>query len=332
MAQKIIVSSGCIACGLCIGSPYIEETPEGTAVPKGSGILPDKEEMEFLKLLEGCPAKAISLETMKVKSKDGIIQYMNQTAAAFQLQEPSKEQLAFDEKNIVIPIPEYVKGEQTDMFSNYNRAKEAASDAVNRAMFSQRKTIIQNIINNYRIDKLMGYYEYKEAKDNFYYSANKTAQKLLDDWIREIQINHADIEIPEKVLLIQTRPVIKGDFGVEIIRDYLLSWADSILSEMSGNGYRLSDYALNCDIDDTEVYEGTGMFGREKYVTKYYFKHTRAAFEEIAQDIRRACVSSFEEHIIDSGVWGIVKNIVEAYSKKLQEELKYKANELQRFL
>ena len=35
MAKKIVMSSGCIACGLCLSSPYMEEQEDGTAKIKG---------------------------------------------------------------------------------------------------------------------------------------------------------------------------------------------------------------------------------------------------------------------------------------------------------
>lgn len=331
MARKIVISPACIGCGLCTVSPCIMELPDGTVAPKGSGILPKKEERAFMKIMQACPAKVISLEDLKVKSKNEINDYMNQTVQAFKLPNPSKQQLAFDEKYIVIPIPMYVDNEQTTLYSSYGRAKDAAKEAINQSMFSQRLTIIQNIINNYRIDKLGCYYEYKEVEGNFYYLANMRAQRILNDWIAEIQNFNSQIELPQEMLQIQTRPEIKGNFAIDIIKDYLISWAKGILSEMSGDCYKLSDYVSYCDIEDTEEYE-VGLFGRDKIITKYYFKHTKAAFEEMARDIRHACLSSFDDRIIDNVVDGIVKGVIDEYTKKLKEELKSKIVELQKFI
>lgn len=74
------------------------------------------------------------------------------------------------------------------------------------------------------------------------------------------------------------------------------------------------------------------MFGRDKYVDKYYFSKTRLAFEEIAKDIRDACKGSFNDVIVEGFAYGMVKTLAEQYEKRLKEELKQKIEMLKKLL
>ena len=73
MAKKIEILKGCIACGLCTMSPYIEELSDGTVKPKGTGIVAEKDEKDFLQVVSSCPAKVILLKNVASKSKTEII-------------------------------------------------------------------------------------------------------------------------------------------------------------------------------------------------------------------------------------------------------------------
>jgi len=331
MPKKIIIGPGCIACGLCLGSPYIEELPDGTAKVKGAGIVTDAEEVEFLQVVDGCPAKAISLKAVSSKSKNDIINLMNQDAEKFVIPLPPISDFGLEEKHLDIQAPFGVPGQYQANYSSYNSAKRAAEQAIDSAFYSQRKSEAQKVINNYRVDKLSRFYEYKEVDNNFYYTANQAAQKVLDSWVREIQILHSGIKLPESLVKIQLRPENKKDYVLQGIESDLLYFADSVMKELSGSLYSLSSYADYCDIDDQEEYAGTGMFGREKYVTKYYFYNTDKAFKEMENDLKDACRTAFRDCIVEQA-YSCLKYVVEGYSKKLQDELKKKASELSKQL
>lgn len=331
MAKKIVVLPGCIACGLCTASEYMEEKPDGTVVAKGGAVLSEREEAAFQKVMEECPAKVLSLESVVSKSRNEVISKIDKEAESFVISVPPKSSIAFDERYIQIHAPGGVPGEYAYDYSSYNRAKDAAKQAIDRAFYSQRRTAVQNVINDYRIDKLSGYYDYKETANNFYYQANQTAQKLLENWIQEIRLCKPGVTISEELRTIQARPNLRRNYVVQGIESDLLQFADSILAELSDSVYSLSSYVDYCDIDSDEVYAGEGMFGISKYVTKYCFSNTSEAFREMEKDLRWACQSSFSEKVVDQA-YSYVKVIAEGYSKALKEELKNKAGELKKLL
>lgn len=331
MAKKIVVLPGCMACGLCTASSYIKENPDGTVVPKGGVVLQEEEVSEFQTFVNECPAKVLQLETVTSKTKPQIIAQMEQEAETFALPIPTKESVSFEKEKIKIEAPAGVYGEYQYNYSSYNRAKEAAKQAIDRAFYSQRKTAVQNVINRYQIDKLSPYYDYKESADNFYYAANQAAQKKLDQWVQEVLLYKSGITIPEQLLKIQTRPDSTLKYYLSFIKTDILSFADSILAELSDSVYSLSSYVDYCDIDSDEVYAGEGMFGRTKYVTKYCFNHTSEALREMKKDLEGECRASFDEKIVTQA-YSVIKVLVEQYSKNLKGELKGKIGELKKLL
>ncbi len=331
MAKKIIVSPGCIACGLCTVSSYIEERPDGTVVPKGGVVLEEEEESEFQRIVDGCPAKVLSLETLFSKSSQEIISQMERETEEFALPVPTMESISYKEEYMNINAPTAVYGEYHYDYSSYNRAKEAAKQAIDKAFYSQRRTAIQNVINNYQVGELSRYFEYKETPENFYYLANQSALRILEQWGQEIRLCKPGVRIPDRMLMIQTRPDSKLKYHIQFIKSDILTFADAILAELSDSVYSLSSYADYCDIDDEEVYAGEGMFGRSKYVTKYCFSNTSEALREMKKDLEDACRNSFTEKVVKQA-YSCVKYIVEGYSKDLQTELNTKTREIQKVL
>lgn len=332
MAKKIVVLEGCIACGLCTASEYIEEKADGTVAPKGGVVLGEEEEKTFQKFIEECPAKVLSVETAVSKTKEGIIACMEEGAESFELPIPAMESLYYEKEAMTINAPSIVYGEYRYEYSSYNRAKEAAKQAIDKGFYSQRKVAVQNVIKDYQVAKLSIYFEYKETPGNFYYEANERARKILESWAQEIRVNNPGVMISEELLRIETRPSSKliKEFQ-RFIKTGILDFAGNILAELSDSLYSLSSYADYCDIDDQEEYAGEGMFGRSKYVTKYCFSNTSEAFKEMKKDLEDACKYSFNERIAEQA-YGCVKGIVEQYSRDLKEELKSKAKTLRDLL
>lgn len=332
MAKKIVVSEGCIACGLCTASEYIEEKADGTVVPKGGVVLEEEEEKAFQRFVEECPVKVLFVESAASKTKEEIIAHMEREAGSFELPVPTMESLYYEKEAMTINAPSIVYGEYRYEYSSYNRAKEAAKQAIDKGFYSQRKAAVQNVIKDYQVAKLSIYFEYKETPGNFYYEANESARKWLEDWGQEIRLNRPGVMISEELLTIQTRPNSKliKEFQ-RFIKTGVLDFAGNILAELSDSCYSLSSYVDYCDIDDQEEYAGEGMFGRIKYVTKYCFRNTSEAFKEMKKDLEEACKYSFNERIAEQA-YGCVKGIVEAYSKDLKVELKNKGKQLKKIL
>lgn len=332
MAKKIVVSEGCIACGLCTASEYIEEKADGTVAPKGGVVLEEEDEKAFLRFIEECPAKVISVETAVSKTKEEIIAHMEREAGSFELPVPAMESLYYEKEAMTINAPPIVYGEYRYEYTSYNRAKEAAKQAIDKGFYSQRKVAVQNVIKDYQVAKLSIYFEYKATPGNFYYEANERARKILESWAQEIRVNNPRVMISEELLTIETRPSSKliKEFQ-RFIKTGVLDFAGNILAELSDSCYSLSSYVDYCDIDDQEEYAGEGMFGRTKYVTKYCFRNTSEAFKEMKKDLEEACKYSFNERIAEQA-YGCVREIVKQYSKDLKVELKNKVRQLKKIL
>lgn len=314
-----------MACGICLVSQYLEELPDGKVRPRGTGILTDRDESTFVKVMDNCPAKAISLESVIVKNKAEVIASAEQKIESFCLSAPTRKELSYEKKYAEFLVPVCVAGEDVPDYSSYNSAKSAAMRAIDQAMFSQRGAIVRNIVTNYSMDKLTPYTRYDETEKNFFFTANKKAEKLLAEIAGEFEMVNTQKKIPESLLKIQSRPDLRRDYEIKSLKEDILYLSDAIINEeMKGEYYELSYYVQDCDIDSMEMYEGTGLFGREKYVDKYYFSKTRLAFEEIAKDIRSACESSFNDIIVDGFSLGMTKSIAAKYEKRLKEELKNK--------
>lgn len=332
MAKKVVVLSGCIACGLCTASEYIEENVDGTVAPKGGVVLTAEDERAFQSFMEECPAKVLSVEEVTSKMKEEIVTQMKHEAETFELLVPTMESIYYEKERIKINAPGIVFGEMRYEYSSIGQAREAARQAIDKGFYSQRKTAVQNIIKDYQVAKLSIYFEYKEIPENFYYSANQYARKILEGWVQEIRLSKPEVMIPEELLIIQTRPDSKliKEFQ-RFIKTGILDFAGSILAELSGSLYSLSSYVDYCDFDDQEIYAGEGMFGRSKYKKRWCFRNTSKAFKEMEKDLEGECKSSFNEKIAEQ-VYSCIKGIIEEYSKNLREELKSKANELKKIV
>lgn len=327
MSKKIIIDkSKCIACGLCTTSQYIEELSDGKVEPKGSGVLPFHEEAAFQEIIENCPENAIILQETVSKSPDEIIKLMHKKISEFSLPIPQEKDFNFEDKYINICLP-FIPDKYGE-YSTYQKAKSAAKEAIDRAMFSKRKSIVQDIINNYRIDKLSPYYDYTESENNFFYSANKKAQTLLKEFISEIQATNKNITVPENLLIFQSRsPSAKKSYEMLWIKELILDQAGPIISELSDSCYSLSSYVDYCDINDSEEPDGTNLFGNTKWKRKYGYSNASSALKEIANDIKSACHWADNERIVEPA-YTKVKHIIEEYTQTLQKELQNKADEL----
>lgn len=243
---------------------------------------------------------------------------------------PSPKDFPFNAKDVYIPTPCDTGREYDYRYSSYKQAVEAAKDVIRKNMFSNRIGIVQDIIGEYLSANFGRYVDYKESEINFYYTANKKAQEILDKMVGEVSAVCSG-SIPDNLKTIESRP--KGDkdaLGVGALTGGLLSAASYIIGELSGDLYSLQSYAEDVDWDDMDTYT-TGAFGREKIVTKYCYQNVNAAYQDMANDIRSALGWSFEEKVIEPAC-NNTKYIIEKYEKQLIQELKEKAEKLKKLL
>lgn len=331
MSKKIIIDEKCIGCGLCMKNSFVEETSDGKAKAIGAGILLVEQIEQASEAAEECPANAIRLEEVSGRSKEEVEKFLDSEPKSLKLPVPAKEKFKFDTSKVNIEIPNDTGNEYDYSYSNYKKAIEAAREVIRKNMFGNREGIVQDIIGSYLTENFSGYVDYKDSENNFFYSANKQAQEILDKMIGEVMMVNSDIEIPENVRTISLRPDGNKDaIGVGALTGGLMNAASYIIAELSDNCYSLQSYAEDADWDDTETYV-TGAFGREKVVMKYCYKDIRNAYRSIAKDICSALGWGFDENVVKPA-YDNMQYIIETYERKLINELEEKAEKLKQLL
>lgn len=326
----VINSDKCIACGTCFTvCDYIEETPEGKAVPKESGIIPFDMEESLKSIILDCPGHAISLQEIKPKSADDIRGMIQSEIRNFTIKKPDRNEFKFDSSKIVVPMV-FSPNENCYIYNSYGQAKGAAKEEIDRLMFSQRKVTIQNVLVQYKNQKLRRYYVYEQTNDNLYYQLERSIKESIMKIIDQIRIYKPDVSIPLGLTEFSVKP--NQNYIDWFTKNYFEEGeAIRVLRELSGEYYSLSWYTDRCDIDDTEEYVGTGLFGGDKYKTKYAFNHLNDAFKEIEKDIKEACSSVISSDSVDMADT-LVSSIIDNCMRELKPELNKKAQILEKLL
>lgn len=330
MKKKLVINGKCIACGLCIDCSYISETSDGTIEIKGSGIVDEKDEEDVNKIIELCPENILALKEIESKSKSQIEEDIKKAIAEFKLDVPDRKEFDYDTEKAHIGLPFAIPGDGRFIYSSESKARSAAKSEIDRSLYSKRDSVIKNIINDYRSEKLSMYYDYKEVDSNFYYNANKKAQKVLDKILESIQSLEADIAIPGSLTKIDARPDRKSGY-VDGIGEYLLYASGAVLAELDDPSlYGLNAYVDYADIEEMDTYE-TGRRGKLKEVQKYCYTNTYQVSNEITSDLKSALKWGFDEKVIDRA-YSSIPGIVQNYESILKNELNNKVRELKELI
>lgn len=329
MGKKVVVGENCNACGLCFENSIFKECSDGTCKVNGTGVILSGEEAEIQRIAEQCPANNITLMDAVQKDKTVVMKELSEKADGFKIPVPDISEFSFKDEYIVINRPFSAPGEYRYIYSSYNAAMSAAKEAIKKAMYEQRLSILRNIVNSYRVDRLSKYYAYEENEENFYYQANQKAQEVLNAMLSEIELYDASIQIPDYLKHIDQRPR-KSELNIDGIKDSFLYTANAMFNYMQEDYYSLSSYAEDCDTDEMDE-ETTGAFGRTKTVTKYCYKDTDKALDTMEKDLRDTIASTKQEAVVERA-HGWIKILVETYSSNLKRELKDKAEGLIRLI
>lgn len=330
MKKKLTVTGKCIACGLCIGCEYLSENMDGTMEIKGGGIVDEKDEGEVNKIIELCPEKILALQSVKSKTKTQIEDDIKKVVDGFKLEVPDKKIFAFDPQKAYIGLQAGIPGEGRWIYSSESKARSAAKSEIDRCWYSKRDSVIKNVINDYRSEKLSPYYDYKEIDSNFYFNANQKAQKVLDKILENIQLLDDSIKIPNSLATIDTRPDRKSAW-LDGIGEYLLYASGPIIAELDDPSlYGLNSYIDYVDIDEMETYE-TGRRGKLKEVYKYCYMGAYQARDEMESDLRSALKWGFDEKVIERA-YESIKGLVREYESRLKQDLQNKVRELKQLI
>ena len=256
--KRIVIASGCMSCGVCMASSaHFGESKDGMAVVQGAGIVSGDEIMSIQKIAKDCPAHVISLQDITVKSMDELLHMVHDSLDNYKMPIPAKEKFEFNSDNITVPIP-YSTRERCYEYSSYEKAKRAGLEEFNRLMYSQRLSIIQGLMIEYKANVLLPYYRYEKASNNYYYKIEQELQALLEKVAAEAKLVKPKIVLPDDFNKVNITVNYKKDMAAYYFEEgFEYGQASNALGEISDSNYSLSSYDCYFDIDDTEEYAGS---------------------------------------------------------------------------
>jgi len=321
--KKIVVETGCIACGACFAlSNLLEENSEGKAVVVGKGYVDNVPSAQIHELIAICPVKTITVVEDRSVSKDGIKKKLD-ALKGYRAPQPNSSECPFRKEEYRIDIPS-ANGEYRYDYSSYSRAERAGLEEFDRQMYSQKEKIVRKIFTEYRVKYLRQYYEYEKNENNYYYRIELVVNKLLNDVACDIEALTGK-KVPENLKRLEAKPNTKDEYYGYVLKHFEDGWVVSgAMKHFKESPYRLDDYTSYIDVDDMERYE-SGIFGRSKEVTKYCYRKVREAFEELAKDIRSACYYAYDFYEIDFSE-------MKSYTEKVNAEIQEKAIKLQKLV
>lgn len=265
--KKIVISSNCVACAACVTmTEHIRETADGTVVTSGSGIVPDNKLNSFKEVIDICPVKAISLVDTRLTNKTGkkglaeLKKIIHSEFDNYKVSMPSAESYKFIKEDYKVPRP-YCPKERCYDYKTYKKAEAEGLQEFNRLMYSNRKTLIQQILIQYKTNSLSKYIEDENKPGNYYYDINTSVSKRLEEFVAEAKfLSNGTINLPSNFTKCEFKPVFgregnKFDREVNIFRLRQLEemwFTDRIMNELEP----LRWYDSFIDSEDIEIYDG----------------------------------------------------------------------------
>lgn len=324
-----MISSECNACGVCFSMcSCIEEDTKGFAKPKNDGYYPLSEENMVQQVISLCPQNAISLIEIENKTKKELFNEINDVLNQFKLPLPSKEELKIDKEKINIPIP-FSRGEYQYIYNSSSKAMAAAKNEIDRLMYSQRANIVKNVLIEYKTDVILKYFSTKRQGNYFDKSLEKANEKM-QEIAAKLQLSYPNIKIPNEYTVISVKKDKSYEYNLEYWDSYIQDYASHVLNGLSDSVYSLNSYTDYCDWDDSEEYAGTGLFGKDKYVTKYCYKDTQSAFKEMAKDLKGE-IYYYISGELQERIKGLYEGL-EAYNQCIHDEMRNQVKKIKEML
>lgn len=265
--KKIVVSSNCVACGACsMMTEYIIENSNGTVSPNGAGVVPPDKLEAFQEVIDVCPVKAISLNNAGLVHKTGkeglfeLKQLIQSEFNGYKIPMPNSESYKFNKTNYHVPTP-WGSNERRYEYKNYDKAEEAGFREFDRIMYRQRKTLIQQVLVQYKTKALLDFTEYVDESGNYYYDINKSISRRLEEFVAQAQIlSNNKLTLPPNFTECDFKPVFgtKGDkfdreryvYPIKHLEE--IDIVDRIMAELEP----LSWFKVYVNTADTQTYDG----------------------------------------------------------------------------
>lgn len=187
--KKFAVSSACNACGECmVRTPLLIEDDQGFAVVASEGFIPEDAVNEAEKLAATCPMCAITIiEQNSVSYSDPaaleqLADILKNRLSNVEIPEARSFDLQYRPKNYDVPHG-YADGERcfNSKWTSTEKAERAGRDKFDTFYWNRRKEYAHNILAQYRSDKLLKFFDFKNQEYTIYTKINEQMGCILKE-------------------------------------------------------------------------------------------------------------------------------------------------------
>ena len=325
MKYKLMMNDKCDNCGLCTGNEYISDESDGKPIVR-CGIISEEQRDYVQGIVDSCPTQALTLTKIERISFDDCIKKIDKLVKEFHLEIPQENEFCYDKKYCTYSLQGSTDDEFQYIYDSRDEAKSAGCRSFERNILCNTTNCIRQILNNYSIDKLGAYLEYKECPGNFYYEAVKKAEQVLTSVYEAVL----------QVQMVEDYPKIESftTISKRIADDEKMYWSKSSLDTINTRAVTLAGrirrntgerFRTYFEVDSMYVDVSTLFGTKEK--KKYAFHGLYNATEEVRKDINSAVENNFYEYV-QKYVHETVVQIVETFQELLIEEMKRKTEDL----
>lgn len=322
--SNLSINSKCIKCGSCLslGYDFLKEDREG-AIEVKEGTFLENDSVELKSIMEICPLGAFEYDkSVRIESNKEQLEKVKEKLKNWKgIAHITAENIPFDENKYQMNMP-YDSG-SSYTYSSDNAALKAAEDKFYNIAYSKIDVFILQVISQYRGEMLLPYYTYEADTNSVYYKENLKIKEMLSQAEKlskkDLCSGFSDFDVNPSSD--STYKMLKKG---ELVGDNLV---DSVHREFSSGSYSsLSSYRMYFDYDETERYAGKGLFGGDKYVSKYCYRSLYEAITELEKDLRSAL--KYRKDQIQNHAVEVVNALIDTYNKKAMEELNRKLDVL----
>ncbi|MBS5913099.1 MAG: ferredoxin [Paenibacillus macerans] len=217
--KRIVVSEHCAACGSCtLESDLLIELPDGKAAPAGTGLISYDQYASFIRIMENCPVKAISVVDEEITQLRGtastgeLKNLIDQKLKGYEVELPSFDDFDFVVKDYSVPLTVVTSHVSDYEYSTYDKANSEGFKEFERTAYSQRKTMVQALLISYKTKQLSKFTYYRNEGGNYYYEICRELSGILNEIeVLAKALTHGKINLPDDFAVFEAGP----DYGYD---------------------------------------------------------------------------------------------------------------------
>lgn len=263
--KKFVVSEKCIACGNCLlETKLLQEDAEGKAVPANGGYFSDDFLTKAEEIVAGCPVQALSIAEGAGADLSKLSEKLQNALAKITVPKVSREDVKMHAQDYRMTCS-YPQGEYRYDYSSESRAMSAAENEFDRICYSQYKKLILEVFVQYKEDKLRKFYTFDES--GFWGQINKQYADVLQEFAGAAAAGGIKLPADFKEFAVfpggsanEKDSVLVYMLNVRL-KEFEDRGCEDVMRELHDIPHTSrSDYRIDMDYDDMEVYAGTSWY------------------------------------------------------------------------